>query len=71
MKTDLELIAAAQPWRLSLKRDFIFFPLKHNVLEQHVGNRPCCVADGFFCLLKVANWYKTSLFFIAANFSQS
>lgn len=25
MKTDLELIAAAQPWRLSLKRDFIFF----------------------------------------------
>lgn len=50
---------------------FFFSPLKHNVLEQHVGHRPCCVADGFFCLLKVANWYKTSLFFIAANFSQS
>lgn len=26
---------------------------------------------GFFCLLKVAKWCKTSLFFVAANFSQS
>lgn len=31
---------------------YFLFPLKHNVLEQHVGYRPCCVAGGLFCLLK-------------------
>ena len=72
MKADLEWTAATQPYRLSPERGWVFFPpLKHNVHEQHVGYRPCCVADGFYCLLKVAKWYKTSLFFIAANFSQS
>lgn len=35
------------------RESLLFFsPLKHSVHEQHVGYRPCCVADGFFLFVE-------------------
>lgn len=72
VKADLELTAATQPYRHSPERACCFFPPSNTVCMNNMWDIGHVVwLMVFFCLLKVAKWYKTSLFFIAANFSQS